>query len=256
LQVNFNIFILNLAITDLTVSCVGMPFFALDLIFGRWIFDEVTCAMWILSDWGMTFASVFFLVAISIDRYWAACWPKSYRSLNTNNTRTLVTVAIVWVAVIIVYIPPFVIDRVRWSEPGVCIFSVDNNKDFGIFVGVVGYHIPSLIIVFCYYKVFVVMRRSGAAFTRAKISPTAEPGTSTAAGRKKQEDRKQKSQNSKDKKIFVSLSYIIISYLITWLPWHLTFDLLLIAPDKVGLKFYIFTNYTAFFNSMLNPLMY
>ena len=69
LKTNFNIYILNLAITDISVATMSMPFYAMDLYNGSvWQYDQATCAFWILMDWGMTFASIFFLVAISIDR--------------------------------------------------------------------------------------------------------------------------------------------------------------------------------------------
>ena len=67
-KVNFNIFILNLAVTDVMVSCMAIPFYSIDFYFGHWPFDEITCAVWIFFDWGMTFASIFTLVAISVDR--------------------------------------------------------------------------------------------------------------------------------------------------------------------------------------------
>ena len=35
---------------------------------GTWPFGEVMCAVWIFFDYGMTFASVFTLVVISLDR--------------------------------------------------------------------------------------------------------------------------------------------------------------------------------------------
>ncbi|ELT97489.1 hypothetical protein CAPTEDRAFT_39253, partial [Capitella teleta] len=68
-KINFNLYIVNLAITDICVSAIGMPLYALDLYRGSWPFDQVTCALWILLDWGMTFLSIFTLVAISVDRF-------------------------------------------------------------------------------------------------------------------------------------------------------------------------------------------
>lgn len=46
-------------------------------------------------DWGMTFASIYTLVAISVDRYWAACFSVHYKTHNTRR-RTIVIIAIVW----------------------------------------------------------------------------------------------------------------------------------------------------------------
>ena len=67
-KVNFNIFILNLAVTDVLVSTMAVPFYSIDVYVGYWPFNEIVCAVWIFCDWGMTFASIFTLVAISVDR--------------------------------------------------------------------------------------------------------------------------------------------------------------------------------------------
>ena len=48
-------------------------------------------------DWGMTFASIYTLVAISIDRYWAACYSLHYRRHNTKR-RTIVIIVMIWYA--------------------------------------------------------------------------------------------------------------------------------------------------------------
>ena len=48
-------------------------------------------------DWGMTFASIYTLVAISIDRYWAACYSLHYRRHNTKK-RTIVIIVMIWYA--------------------------------------------------------------------------------------------------------------------------------------------------------------
>lgn len=68
-KVNFNLYLVNLAVTDVCVSVIAIPFFAIDIYYGGWPYDQVTCAVWILLDWGMTFLSIFTLVAISVDRF-------------------------------------------------------------------------------------------------------------------------------------------------------------------------------------------
>ena len=83
------------AITDLLVSLTAMPFYTINYAMCYWPFGEALCWMWIFMDWGMTFASIFTLVAISIDRYWAACWSSHYRNHNSRN-RTLISIALIW----------------------------------------------------------------------------------------------------------------------------------------------------------------
>lgn len=60
------------------------------------------------------------------------------------------------------WVPPFIIDRVRHSAPGSCMWNVANNREFGLFVAIAGYHGPSVVMLVCYVKVFRVMRKSKA----------------------------------------------------------------------------------------------
>ena len=94
IRTNFNIFILNLAITDVFISGT-MTLCAVQLTTGYWPLSQTLCGLWIFCDWGMTFASIFTLVAISIDRYWAVCWSLHYRTHNTR-ARIVLIVILIW----------------------------------------------------------------------------------------------------------------------------------------------------------------
>ena len=48
--------------------CVCVSVFSAASAAGYWPFGEIMCGVWIFFDYGMTFASVFTLVAISLDR--------------------------------------------------------------------------------------------------------------------------------------------------------------------------------------------
>ena len=58
------------------------------------------------------------------------------------------------------WLPPFIMDRVRHSQEGKCMWEVANNREFALFVAVAGYHGPSVIMIVCYVKVFSIMRKS------------------------------------------------------------------------------------------------
>ena len=99
LRKNFNLLILNLTVADLFVAVLDIPFQVVLNVLGYWPFGVVECALLIFCDWGMTFVSIFTLVAISIDRYWAACYAQSYKIHNTRK-RTLTCIAFIWLVLI------------------------------------------------------------------------------------------------------------------------------------------------------------
>lgn len=100
LQTKFNIYIINLAVTDLTVALTAMSFYTTDNILGYWPFGEFLCGVWIFNDYGMTFASVFTLIVISVDRFWAVTWPNHYKSHHTRK-KCKCFIVLVW------YVFPF-----------------------------------------------------------------------------------------------------------------------------------------------------
>lgn len=94
MRTKFNMFIFNLALTDIIVS-LTTSFYAMDLLFGCWPFSELLCGVWIFFDWGMTFLSIFTLMAVSLDRYWAACYSVHYRANNTR-CKNVVILSLTW----------------------------------------------------------------------------------------------------------------------------------------------------------------
>lgn len=92
---SFNYYIFNLAITDFLVAVTAMTFYTIDTLFGYWPFGIVMCGVWIFFDFALTFASVFTVVAISIDRLWSVTWANHYRTHNTRR-KTVIILVIVW----------------------------------------------------------------------------------------------------------------------------------------------------------------
>lgn len=91
----FNYYIFNLAITDFLVAVTAMTFYTIDTLFGYWPFGVFMCGVWIFFDFAMTFASVFTVVAISLDRLWSVTWAQHYRAYNTTKKTTMI-LATVW----------------------------------------------------------------------------------------------------------------------------------------------------------------
>ncbi|ELT97490.1 hypothetical protein CAPTEDRAFT_103831 [Capitella teleta] len=83
-----------------------------------------------------------------------------------------------------------------------------------------------------------------------------EPAKGQRTQAEKLLNRKKQSQITKERRMFVSLSYILIAYLVTWSPFHITFDVAYFKPDSVPFKWYSVAYSLAYANSMLNPILY
>uniref|UniRef100_A0AAG5CS18 G-protein coupled receptors family 1 profile domain-containing protein n=1 Tax=Anopheles atroparvus TaxID=41427 RepID=A0AAG5CS18_ANOAO len=78
LQTVTNYFIVSLAIADLLVAVVVMPFAVYVLVNGAWSLPNFACDFYIAMDVICSTSSIFNLVAISIDRYIAVTQPIKY----------------------------------------------------------------------------------------------------------------------------------------------------------------------------------
>lgn len=99
-----NLFILSLAVADLLVAIVVLPFSTVNEVLGYWIFGDIVCNMWLLADIAVSTASILHLCAISVDRYIAICYPLRYHQLMTRRRSRIICLCM-WLLAIIISIP-------------------------------------------------------------------------------------------------------------------------------------------------------
>ena len=159
------------------------------------------------------------------------------------------------IAVLVVWLGPCILDRVRWSEPNFCKWEPSKNSAVVIFIAIIGHHTPCAIMVFCYILVAkaMLMRREVIASRRAGQVTADDTGNEAAEGMGSKHGKK---HDDKEKKIFVTLSYIIFYYLACWVPFHIVFDISAVDPNMIPEPLYTATFWLTYFNSTLNPFLY
>ncbi|XP_022239026.1 LOW QUALITY PROTEIN: dopamine D2-like receptor [Limulus polyphemus] len=146
-----NYFIVSLAFADLLVSAVVMPFAVYVLVNVDWELSETLCDFYIAVDVTCSTASIFNLVAISIDRFIAVTQPIKY-SKHKNSKRVALTIAIVWIVSAAIGSPIVLgLNTTADRKPQLCIFY---NSDFIIYSSLSSFYIPCLVMIFLYYKIF------------------------------------------------------------------------------------------------------
>ena len=60
----------------------------------------------------------------------------------------------------------------------------------------------------------------------------------------------------REKRIFITLTYVLFSYLICWFPFYIAFDTYAWKPDLVPAGLYSFFFWSTYVNSTLNPFIY
>uniref|UniRef100_A0A2K5VEL4 Neuropeptide FF receptor 1 n=1 Tax=Macaca fascicularis TaxID=9541 RepID=A0A2K5VEL4_MACFA len=97
-----NMFILNLAVSDLLVGIFCMPTTLVDNLITGWPFDNATCKMSGLVQGMSVSASVFTLVAIAVERFRCIVYP--FREKLTLR-KALVTIAVIWALALLIMCP-------------------------------------------------------------------------------------------------------------------------------------------------------
>ncbi|XP_014680062.1 PREDICTED: alpha-1A adrenergic receptor-like, partial [Priapulus caudatus] len=70
---------------------------------------------------------------------------------------------------------------IKWSQPYVCIWEPSYNREFVVFVGVVGHYVPLCIMIVCYSRVVTVVLRRRAVGAVATTSRDKPPVSTTLA---------------------------------------------------------------------------
>jgi len=65
-----------------------------------------------------------------------------------------------------------------------------------------------------------------------------------------------KGPSNSRRKAFITLSYIVLAYVLCWSPFHFVFDVSLASPESVSADLYTAAFWLAYINSGLNPFMY
>ncbi|XP_047424315.1 type-1 angiotensin II receptor A [Mugil cephalus] len=245
-----NIFVLNLAVSDLTFV-ITLPMWATFTATGYyWPFGGFLCK----ASAGLVifnlYTSIFFLTALSIDRYLAIVHPMRSRRFRTV-MYARITCVLIWLFAFVLSVPTALtrdVHDIEISNTTVCAI-LHPKKDqvmrlkelllaIGIMKSLLGFLIPFVIIITCYCLI-------GRALLGAKHI--------------------QKSSRSRDDEALLMLTAAVLAFFLCWAP-HQVFHFMqlltqLTLAENCAILEIIdtampFTICIAFFNSCVNPIVY
>ncbi|XP_072177863.1 dopamine receptor 1-like [Diadema setosum] len=100
-----NLFIVSLAMADLLVSFLVMPFAMFNDLMGRWVFSHRFCNVWISFDIMFSTASILNLCSISVDRYIHIKMPFKYYHWMTKKMVIGMILSVWGMSALISFIP-------------------------------------------------------------------------------------------------------------------------------------------------------
>ncbi|KAM3939238.1 D(1B) dopamine receptor [Leptodactylus fuscus] len=266
-----NIFIVSLAVSDLLVALLVMPWKAVAEVAGHWPFGEF-CNIWVAFDIMCSTASILNLCVISVDRYWAISSPFRYERKMTQKVALLMIGAAWTLSILISFIPV----QLNWHRNRKDIPALNNqtaencdsslNRTYAISSSLISFYIPVAIMIVTYtriYRIAQIQIRRISTLERA-----AEHAQSCRSNRVdcRNHHNSLKTSIKKETKVLKTLSVIMGVFVCCWLPF---FILNCMVPfcdrssgdPKAGLPCVSETTFDIFVwfgwaNSSLNPIIY
>ncbi|XP_061115435.1 neuropeptide FF receptor 1 like 2 [Conger conger] len=263
-----NLFILNLAVSDLLVGIFCIPTTLVDNLITGWPFSSAVCKMSGLMQGMSVSASVFTLVAIAVDRFRCIVYPfKAKLTLLVAKG----TVALIWVMAFIIMCPSIVMLTVRRVQDHYMIHNGDYRHPYPlyscyenwpwvemrkVYTTVLFTHIylaPLTLITLMYSCIGVKLYTTSILLDR-EHPRTAPPGV--------RQEGTRPLVSQKKVKVIKMLMVVALLFMLSWLPlWCL-----MLLTDYGGLDadqlelltgyVFPFAHWLAFSNSTVNPVIY
>ncbi|OCT89883.1 alpha-1A adrenergic receptor [Xenopus laevis] len=270
LQTVTHYFIANLAVADLLLMSMVLPFSATFEIQGYWLFGRIFCNVWAAVDVLCCTASIMSLCAISIDRYIGVSYPLRYPSIMTERRGVLALICI-WVLSLVISIGPLF----GWKQPApeddkIC--EITKEPGYALFSAFGSFYLPLSIILVMYFRVYIVAKRESKVLSsgmkleksdseevtlRIHRKSTPESIGSTSSSKQKTHFSVRLLKFSREKKAAKTLGIVVGCFVLCWLPFFLVMPIgSIYPPANSSDTLFKITFWLGYFNSCINPVIY
>ena len=240
-----NMYIITLAVSDFLMSLLGIPFSVASLFVGKWPFNNFVCqfqGFWILL---MCAVSLQTLAVTAVNRYFRVVRSRTLYQKFFNMKTTKVTIVILWIMAFFAPLPYVAAGHEFFFHTGkvFCAHDAESlSHGYGAYLVLVYVAIPLLIIITCYTRVFIAVRKHNLKFQL----------------RRNQQDRPTEGRLSVEEvNITYMLLVVVIGFLTCWTP-VMVIDMIDFINADWKLKRQVYVSYTCFgfASASLNPVIY
>ena len=168
-----NWFIASLAVSDLCVGALIMPFSLTNEMMGWWPFGPILCELWLAVDVLLCTASILNLCLISLDRYWSITRVTYVKSRTKK--RAVIMVTTVWIMSAIICLPPLIgwkTDQPVTERGGYPMCVLTDSVGYVTYSTMGSFFIPLTVMIVVYFRIYLAARkRARKGVQRAKRPP-------------------------------------------------------------------------------------
>ncbi|XP_067899047.1 D(1) dopamine receptor-like [Heterodontus francisci] len=230
-----NFFVISLAVSDLLVAVLVMPWKAVSEITGFWPFGSF-CSIWVAFDIMCSTASILNLCVISVDRYWAISSPFRYERKMTPKV-AFVMISVAWTLSVLISFIPVQLDWHKAKPSTLLDYNIssqypgDNcdsslNRTYAISSSLISFYIPVAIMIVTYTRIYRIaqkqIRRISALERAAVHAKNCQSNRSSGSNADIQQPESSfKMSFKRETKVLKTLSVIMGVFVCCWLPFFI-----------------------------------
>ncbi|KAK1166427.1 D(1C) dopamine receptor-like [Acipenser oxyrinchus oxyrinchus] len=255
-----NFFVISLAVSDLFVAVLVMPWKAVTEVAGYWLFGDF-CDTWIAFDIMCSTASILNLCIISLDRYWAIASPFRYERKMTQRA-AFIMIGVAWTLSILISFIPVQLNWHKAQEedlPANFSNQTENcdaslNKTYAISSSLISFYIPVAIMIGTYTRIYRIaqtqIRRISSLERAVEHAQNCHHHSNDCP-----HENSLKTSFKKETKVLKTLSIIMGVFVFCWLPFFVLNCMVPFCDCVSETTFNIFV-WFGWANSSLNPVIY
>ena len=236
------IFIHNLALSDISMASLYMPFWVTNLYTGTWIFSETWCEFQGAILGTLAIASALNMGLIAFNRYIRVVKPELYSRLFPSKRVARLYCALVWIASLLLATPPLY----GWGKivyhplfTACCFDWKFENISYAIVIVGIVFNGTTVSIFHFYYNIYKTLKEStqnlNAHSMEDRVASSGRPET--------------------DIRLLKTSFTVVCVFLMTWGP--ISFVVLLeTAGCSIPREVFMASMYLMFSSSLVNPIIY